>query len=101
MKHPFDLNPEELENLHLDIEQSLSDEEAEQLSGGLTFSTQALGEEGGQIPPKLPDFKLPEFDYPSHLPPTASTYAYGEEGGATTLAIGEEGGSGIDPGYGE
>ncbi|AUS99897.1 hypothetical protein CLI64_05560 [Nostoc sp. CENA543] len=72
MKHPFDLNIADLEALNLET-QELTDEEADQVTGGLKpiFTTLALGEEGGD----------------------ATTLALGEEGGDfTTLALGEEGG---------
>ena len=71
MKHPFDLKIAELESIDLKIT-ALSDDEANQVCGGLATFTKALGEEGGRV----------------------TTQALGEEGGrATTKALGEEGGT--------
>ena len=72
MRHPFELLLSELKTIDFQLEE-LSDEASEQVAGGF-FTTQALGEEGGNDKP--------------------STKALGEEGGATTLALGEEGGNG-------
>lgn len=111
MRHPFDLNPQDLE-----FEESLAVTEAETVGGGLVATTLAIGEEGGDRPyfwpkpiprPRPKPIGPPEYttlalgeeggDYPP-----ATTRAWGEEGGdeppiigppeATTLAIGEEGG---------
>jgi hypothetical protein len=72
MRHPFDLDKDELQALDLNSLKDLTDAESESMSGGQTdVSTMAMGEEGGD----------------------ATTLAVGEEGGdATTLALGEEGG---------
>lgn len=99
MKHPFDLQLSDLEALDLDLEEQLTDEEAAQVGGGLkNYTTQALGEEGGDCPRPRPK---PRPVKP-HKPPEATTFALGEEGGGpiypicppevTTLALGEEGG---------
>ena len=70
MKHPFDLKISELESVDLKIT-VLSDDEANQVCGGIATVTKAVGEKGGR----------------------ATTQAVGEEGGGfTTLALGEEGG---------
>jgi hypothetical protein len=72
MRHPFDLDPSELEALQLDVVEELTDEEAANIGGGRSFTTRALGEEGGG---------------------DVTTLALGEEGGGvTTRALGEEGG---------
>lgn len=71
MRHPFDLELSELESVNFSVVEELTDEEAANIAGGTTFTTQALGEEGGDV----------------------TTLALGEEGGdVTTLALGEEGG---------
>ena len=49
MKHPFDLDPADLEVMDLDFEEQLIDEKAAQIEGGLIATTLALGEEGGDI----------------------------------------------------
>jgi len=95
MRHPFDLDPAELEAIDLDFAEQLTDEEAAQVAGGLFATTLALGEEGGCWPKPLPK--------PIPIDPPITTKALGEEGGitdalcedggcATTLALGEEGG---------
>ncbi|MFB2977503.1 hypothetical protein [Microseira sp. BLCC-F43] len=110
MSHPFDLDPAELEALDLDFAEELSNEEAEQVAGGLLVTTLAIGEEGGCWPKPTPK--------PIPIDPCVTTKALGEEGGitkalyedggcpVTTLALGEEGGyttqscaeTGCDPG---
>ena len=47
MRHPFELELSDLENVQLDVEQVLTPEEAEKVTGGLVATTLALGEEGG------------------------------------------------------
>lgn len=101
MSHPFDLNPFELETMELDFEQQLTDEEAARVGGGqTTYTTLALGEEGGDYcySPKPQPLKPRPFP----APPEVTTKALGEEGGDpdppifTTLALGEEGGCFIE-----
>jgi hypothetical protein len=78
MRHPFDLDKDELQTLDLNSLKDLTDPESESISGGQSVSQTLTavgpgesGESGGH----------------------ASTMAVGEEGGdATTLAVGEEGG---------
>ncbi|MGQ4650564.1 hypothetical protein [Lyngbya aestuarii] len=75
MRHPFELEISELENLNLTLE-DIADQDAEKVAGGSDVTTLAVGEEGGEV----------------------TTLAIGEEGGDsvfTTLAIGEEGGDSI------
>lgn len=72
MRHPFDLEISDLENVQLDLEQTLTNEAATKVTGGLVATTLALGEEGGCIfPPIKPPIK----------PPIYTTLALGEEGG--------------------
>lgn len=103
MRHPFDLNIEELSNLQIDEVAQLSDAQAAAIQGGsypvshtLTavgphesgesgggVSTAALGEEGGHYEiPAIPfsGGSLP-LPYPSPDEPSATTLALGEEGG--------------------
>ncbi len=94
MSHPFDLNPSELEAMELDFEHQLTDEEAARVGGGqTTYTTLALGEEGGDD-----CYIAKPLSFPYSKPPEFTTKALGEEGGdlappeVTTLAIGEEGG---------
>jgi hypothetical protein len=105
MRHPFDLNPEELAAIDfsatdLDFSEELTPEEAAQVNGSLRHATtRALGEEGGYCgtpaPPRPTPHPRPR-PYPI-CPPEVTTLALGEEGGdwATTLALGEEGGGEI------
>ena len=78
MRHPFDLEIADLQEIESRIEE-LTPEETETVTGGLTLiTTYVVGEEGGRNPIKI------------------TTMAVGEEGGGfTTLALGEEGGSRI------
>jgi hypothetical protein len=102
MRHPFDLNSEELEALELDFEEQLTDEEAERVGGGLSIAlTKALGEDGGGIPicplpyprPCLPPDPLPcpnsgPKPEPKPIkPPIFTTLALGEEGGCSEPPI--------------
>ncbi|GET36231.1 hypothetical protein [Microseira wollei] len=97
MRHPFDLDPAELEAIDLDFAEQLTHEEAAQVGGGLSIATtRAIGEEGGCWPKPWPK--------PIPIDPPITTKALGEEGGitkalcedgggcASTEAIGEEGG---------
>ncbi|HAX74425.1 MAG TPA: hypothetical protein DCY88_00955 [Cyanobacteria bacterium UBA11372] len=49
MRHPFDLDPADLEAMDLNFEEQLTNEEAAQIGGGLMATTAAVGEEGGGI----------------------------------------------------
>lgn len=90
MRHPFDLNLDEIAAIDLEFLEELSEQESSQVDGSLRYTTKALGEEGGYFPSPSP--KPKPRPYPIH-PPEATTLALGEEGGeVTTLAIGEEGG---------
>ncbi|MFB2933953.1 hypothetical protein ACE1B6_01615 [Aerosakkonemataceae cyanobacterium BLCC-F154] len=62
MKHPFDLDPAELELIDLDFSEPLTDEQNAPI-GGAEMTTMAIGEEGG------------------------TTEAFGEEGGDTIVCI--------------
>ena len=100
MRHPFALDPEELENLELDFEELLTDEEAAQVGGGYydiqcisqpcpgseggDATTEALGEEGGYYPWPQPTPYPIDFPYPIK-PPEITTFALGEEGGEPVL----------------
>ncbi|NJR64384.1 MAG: hypothetical protein HC772_02125 [Leptolyngbyaceae cyanobacterium CRU_2_3] len=70
MRHPFELELSDLENVQLEVEQILTPEEAEKVTGGRAATTLALGEEGGIFPPIRPI-----------KPPIYTTLAIGEEGG--------------------
>ena len=112
MRHPFDIDSVDLELLDLDFEQSLTDEDAEQVGGGLSIATtQAIGEEGGFKPGPFPlprpipgpypkpqppivfPYPLPPSPRPPIKPPVATTLAIGEEGGGPvyTKALWENG----------
>jgi len=101
VRHPFDLELQDLENLGVDnqdleFEEAISSAEAEAIAGGRFATTRALGEEGGGMTPKPRRRPRPAAKKPIDLP-IFTTMALGEEGGAmppeaTTLAIGEEGG---------
>lgn len=92
MRHPFDLALTDLTAIDLEFAESLTDEEAEQVAGGIDATTLAVGEEGGY------DYGFPKHWPPKHPKPVpidprpVTTYAVGEEGGGTTKAVGEEGG---------
>lgn len=106
MRHPFDLNPEEIESVDLDFEEPISDEEAERVGGGLSiYTSMAFGEEGGDFPdyprPICPPYPLPFpiDEYPKPLPKPIPWPIPPKPIGppdVTTLAIGEEGGDPID-----
>jgi len=82
MKHPFDLKISELESVDLKIT-VLSDDEANQVCGGFTTVTKAVGEKGGKVTILVVGEKGGRV----------TTQAVGEEGGGfTTQAVGEEGG---------
>lgn len=51
MRHPFDLNLEELESTNLDFEKPIADEEAERVGGRLSiFTTTVLEKKEGFFP---------------------------------------------------
>ncbi len=77
MRHPFELALSDLEDVQLELEQDLTCEEVTKVTGGLTATTLALGEEGGCTFPPIRPIK----------PPIFTTLAIGEEGGG--LALGE------------
>lgn len=105
LRHPFDLNLEELQAQDLEFEEVLTDTVAQSVGGQLSiFTTLAIGEEGGRWP--NPGSKpFPCYCQRPVEPPEVTTQALGEEGGAplhpdvTTLAMGEEGGYIDDPRY--
>lgn len=115
MRHPFDFDSEDLKYYRgqahglpqdLDFEELVSSNEAEAVGGGLTFTTMALGEEGGfyRSPGKADRPGKPRCQPVKPIdPPVFTTQALGEEGGfypppeVTTYALGEEGGSGPEP----
>lgn len=98
MKHPFDLSAAELETLDLEFEEDLPLNDPNLVSGGLRFTTQEIGEEGGSsgwlphLPKGFPPIHIPRPPIATPHPPQVTTLALGEEGGVTTLALGEEGG---------
>jgi hypothetical protein len=83
MRHPFELELSELEDLNLEAEE-VSDEDLEKVSGGLYLTTMMVGEEGGRVTTKMVG---EEGGW-------GTTHALGEEGGCgvTTMMVGEEGG---------
>jgi hypothetical protein len=95
MRHPFDLNSSDLEAVDLDFEEQLTDEEATRVGGALTYTTLALGEEGGDCYPIDPiDWKSPRKPLPCPEPlpePCPKPYPI-DPPEVTTMAIGEEGG---------
>lgn len=104
MNHPFDLDPAELEAMDLDFEETLTEEEAAHIGGGIRYTTLALGEEGGSGPVQCISAPCPGSEggggFPVPLPtpifdPPATTLAIGEEGGGYTQAWFEGGGGPI------
>lgn len=89
MRHPFDLQQTELDALDLNFEETLTDEEAEQVGGGIRY----------YHPFKPPHYVRPPIKFPPIEPcplpydPTPPTPYPEEPPIMTTLAIGEEGGS--------
>ncbi len=67
MNHPFELDVNELESLDFNLEEQVSDEELEKISGGINYTTLRVGEEGGKKN-RRKQRKL-------------TTFALGEEGG--------------------
>lgn len=107
MSHPFDLDPAELEAVDLDFEETLTDEEATHIGGGLRFTTMALGEGGGGgliecISDPCPGseggggfpFPPPPPPPPIFFGPPMTTDAMGEEGGGPSTQAWFEGGGG-------
>jgi hypothetical protein len=102
MNHPFDLDPAELEAMDLDFEETLTEEEAAHIGGGISYTTLAWGEEGGGsvqcISAPCPGSEGGggvSFPRPPVFDPPASTDAIGEEGGGWTQAWFENGGGPI------
>ena len=102
MNHPFDLDPAELEAMDLDFQETLTDEEAAHVGGGIGLTTMALGEEGGSGPIQCISAPCPGseggggFPFPP-LPvfePLPTTLAIGEEGGGPWTKASFEGGGG-------
>jgi hypothetical protein len=96
MRHPFDLEQAELEAIDLDFEETLTDEEAQQVGGGLRYCPPSTPPQYLGPPIKLPPdceiepepIPLPVPCYPIDppIPPCL------DEPIMTTLALGEEGG---------
>lgn len=103
MNHPFDLDPAELEALDLDFEETLTEEEAAHIGGGIRYTTMAVGEEGGGGPVQCISAPCPGSEGGGGVPsspafsfdPPATTDAIGEEGGGWTKAWFEGGGGPI------
>ncbi|NJM65255.1 MAG: hypothetical protein HC851_06060 [Acaryochloris sp. RU_4_1] len=98
MRHPFDLNIDELQALNLDEVDSLTDEQSASIQGGVSQTLTAVGpnesgESGGNvsaalsIPPEGGSSYGWPIDFPKGFP-----YPHDDKPDATTLAIGEEGG---------
>lgn len=92
MRHPFDLDRTELEAIDLDFEETLTDEEATQVGGGLRShhpikDPRYLGPPirwlpGRSIKPHpYPDYPIKQPIPPDKEPPSVTTLALGEEGG--------------------
>jgi hypothetical protein len=104
MNHPFDLDPAELEAMDLDFEETLTEEEAAHIGGGIRYTTQAVGEEGGGGPIQCISAPCPGSEggggfpsFPPHppvFPPPVTTLALGEEGGSPYTKAWFEGGGG-------
>lgn len=98
MNHPFDLDPAELEAMDLDFEETLTEEEAAHIGGGIRYTTQAIGEEGGNGPIQCISAPCPGseggggFPVGGPIDDWATTLAIGEEGGGWTKAWFEGGG---------
>jgi hypothetical protein len=92
MRHPFDLQPTELVAIDLNFEETLTEEEAQQVGGGLQYCPpikppQYLGPPI-QLPPDCEIKPLPLPCYPIDPPSPPIS----KEPIMTTLALGEEGG---------
>lgn len=89
MSHPFELDVSELEFIELDFEEELTDEEAATVEGAISAANPRLGEHGGCI--ILPPIKHPHPIKPPTVTTQAigeeggeiiyTTLALGEEGG--------------------
>lgn len=93
MRHPFDLQQAELTALDLNFEETLTDEEAQQIGGGLRYYHPFKPPHYLGPPIKLPPIKpfpLPCDPIPSPTPepedpPMMTTLALGEEGGSSVF----------------
>ncbi|MEG4092291.1 hypothetical protein [Microcoleus sp. Pol12B4] len=88
MNHPFDLDIADLEAIDLDFEETLTDEQAAHIGGGIRFTTLALGEEGGGGSIQCISAPCPGSEGGGGFPPPPPIF----DPPVTTLAIGEEGG---------
>ncbi|WP_150109785.1 hypothetical protein [Geitlerinema sp. PCC 7407] len=104
MMHPFELFPQQACPEELDFSEAISEAEAAQVGGGLTYyTTLALGEEGGSCFPDPIDWEPPKptpicpgpVKPPAYHPIKPPIVIDPPE--MTTLALGEEGG--CWPGY--
>ena len=82
MLHPFDLDLSSLKMIDLTFENPLTDEEAQQVTGGRSNTTKAIGEEGGWDFGHRPIFKPRPHPIRFDTPPMLTTMALGEEGGS-------------------
>ncbi|NEQ23908.1 MAG: hypothetical protein F6K28_33175, partial [Microcoleus sp. SIO2G3] len=94
--HPFNLELSELKTIDLEFEESLTLEEAAQVSGALRPTYERVR----RLRPRPRPYPKPLPPKPIE-PPIYTTLALGEEGGwhppdVTTRALGEEGGC-LDP----
>ncbi len=100
MNHPFDLDIADLEAIDLDFEETLTDEQAAHIGGGLMATTLAIGEEGGGeiqcISAPCPGSEGRGGFPPKPIPidPPMTTMAVGEEGGGYYTKAWFEGGGG-------
>ena len=97
MNHPFDLDTADLEAMDLDFEETLTDEQAAHIGGGLMATTLAIGEEGGGIQcisAPCPGSESGGGYPPKPIPidPPMTTMALGEEGGGHYTKAWFEGG---------
>ena len=98
MNHPFDLDPAELEAMDLDFEETLTDEEAAHIGGAISYTTLAVGEEGGSAPVQCISAPCPGCEggggFAVRPDPPMTTLAIGEEGGGPYTKASWEGGGG-------
>ncbi|MEG4987716.1 hypothetical protein QUB08_18355 [Microcoleus sp. BR0-C5] len=101
MNHPFDLDIADLEAIDLDFEETLTDEQATRIGGGLMATTLAIGEEGGGgiqcISAPCPGSEGGGGAFPPQpipIDPPMTTLALGEEGGGYYTKAWFEGGGG-------
>ena len=93
MRHPFDLDRSELAAIDLNFEETLTDEEAQQVEGGWgIFPHKPPHYLGPPIkrppsgiikPPPHPYYPIKPPIHPSPQPPMVTTLALGEEGGSS------------------